>query len=290
MNTQTRPAAWAVLATALLALPALAGPWIPPAGTGTLRPALRLYRADRDFPATRFGTALPPGTTSTSEQQLKVTGLRGLGGGWALSYDLRAARIRKTKTKKQVSSTASASGLQDQVVGLVRGLRQGDGGGVGAGEGFADALALNLALPAGSATSNPQLGTGHLAIEPDYLAGARFRLGHRPAYASVSVGPRVFFNSHVTQWRATLDAGARLTKRVGGYGNLFWVRTFGIDGALAGGLDPNASEQYNLLRAGVGLQWALSPQVRPRIGYEADLRGRSTHAGRRLVLALALRY
>ncbi len=282
MQSKAGIAAALAVAAALLAGPAAAGPWLPQAGTGDAHVALRLYRSDRAFPASRFGPALPPGPASSDERQLKVTGLHGLGGHWAITYDLRAARVSKTKTKKGVSTTATATGLQDQVVGLARGLRQGTV--------FADAVALSVVVPTGSASSHPPLGVGHAALEPDYLFGWRHRFGRRSAYGSVSIGPRYFFDSGVTQWRTTLDAGIRLAGPVGLFGSLFQVRTFGLNGALAAGQDPHAAEQYNLLRGGIGLRYALTADIRPRIAYEFDLKGRASHAGHRLVLSLALRY
>ncbi len=270
------------LAPVLIALPASADPWIPAAGTGKVKPVLRLYRSDRTFSSSHFGSETFPSTSKISETQLKITGEHGLGDGWALQYDLRAAQETKTKTKKNKSTTYTASGLQDQEIGLVRGLRQGDV--------FADAVALNIILPTGSVSSNPQLGVGHTAIEPDYQFGIKHHFGQRLAYGSFSIGPRMFFNSSVTQWRATADVGTRLFRNVDVFGTLFCARTFGTGSTLSASQNPNASEVYNLLRGGLGLRFSLSKNIRPIIEYETDFAGQGIHAGNRLVLGVSWRY
>lgn len=271
-----------VLASAVLVLPLYADPWIPAAGTGKIKPVLRFYRSDRAFSAAYFGSETFPGTSKISETQLKITGEHGLGKGWALQYDLRAAQESKTKTKKNKSTTYTASGVQDQEIGLVRGLRQGDA--------FADAIALNIILPTGSASSNPQLGVGHTAIEPDYQFGIKRHFGRRLAYGSFSIGPRMFFNSSVTQWRVTADVGTRLLRAVDVFGTLFYARTVGVNSTPPSTENPNASEVYNLLRGGLGLRFSLSKNIRPIVEYETDLAGRSIHAGKRLVLGMSWRY
>lgn len=270
------------LATALLAVAASADPWIPPAGSGKIKPVVRFYNSDRAFSPSSFASHTVPSSSKYDETQIKVTGEHGLGGGWALQYDLRAAKDSKTKTKHGLSTTHTAFGLQDQEIGLVRGLRQGDN--------FADALALNVVLPAGSTSSTPQLGVGHAAIEPQYQFGIRHRFGQRLAYGSFSVGPRVFLNSGVTQWRATADIGTRLVGRLAVFGTLFCSRTFGANSALASNQNPNAAEDYNLVRAGLGLSVALSKDLHPIIEYESDLAGQSIHAGDRVVLGLSWHY
>ncbi len=270
------------LASVLIVFPASADPWIPAAGTGKVKSVLRLYRSDRTFSSSHFGSETFPSTSKISETQLKVTGEHGLGDGWALQYDLRAAQESKTKTKKNKSTTYTASGLQDQEIGLVRGLRQG--------EVFADAIALNIILPTGSASSNPQLGVGHTAIEPDYQFGIKHQFGQRLAYGSFSIGPRMFFNSSVTQWRATADVGTQLFQNVDIFGSLFCARTFGVNTALPSSENPNASEVYNLLRGGLGLRFSLTKNIRPIIEYEADLAGQGIHAGNRWVFGVAWRY
>ena len=270
------------LAPALIVFPASADPWIPAAGTGKVKSVLRLYRSDRTFSSSHFGSETFPSTSKISETQLKVTGEHGLGDGWALQYDLRAAQESKTKTKKNKSTTYTASGLQDQEIGLVRGLRQG--------KVFADAIALNIILPAGSTSSNPQMGVGHTAIEPDYQFGIKHQFGQRLAYGSFSIGPRMFFNSSVTQWRATADVGTQLFQNVDIFGSLFCARTFGVNTALPSSENPNASEVYNLLRGGLGLRFSLTKNIRPIIEYEADLAGQGIHAGSRLVFGVSWRY
>lgn len=267
---------------ALVSFPAKADPWLPPAGTGKVKAVVRSYHADRTFAASDWGSQTFPSNTRYRENSLKVTGLHGLGDDWALQYDLRAASLRKTKQKKKVETTRSASGLQDQVIGLVRGLRQG--------EGFADAVALNAVFPIGSTSSTPQLGVGHFAIEPQYLFGIRHRFGSRTAYGSFSVGPRFYFAGHVAQWRATARAGINLVPKVDLFGTLFYARTRTRTNAAVATVDPYASEVYNLLRGGVGFQFAISKSVRPTIAYETDLAGRGIHAGHRIVAGLSWRY
>lgn len=272
----------ALFAPALIIPLSYADPWIPAAGSGKIKPVLRLYRADHVFSSSSFGSETFPSTSTVSETQLKITGEHGLGNGWSLQYDLRAARERKTKTKKGVSTTYTASGAQDQTLGLVRGLRQG--------EAFADAIAFNIILATGSVSSNPQLGVGHNAVEPDYQFGLKQSFGRHTASASFSIGPRYFSNSGVTQWRVTADAETRLLRGVDVLGSLFYVRTSGTDNALTPSLNPNASEVYNLLRGGLGLRFTLSKNVRPILKYEADWAGENIHAGQRLVLGVSWRY
>jgi len=186
------------LAPVLIVFPASADPWIPAAGTGKVKSVLRLYRSDRTFSSSHFGSETFPSTSKISETQLKVTGEHGLGDGWALQYDLRAAQESKTKTKKNISTTYTASGLQDQEIGLVRGLRQG--------EVFADAIALNIILPTGSASSNPQLGVGHTAIEPDYQFGIKHQFGQRTCVWK-------FFHRTAHVFQQQRDAVARYRRR-----------------------------------------------------------------------------
>lgn len=270
------------LAAALVTVAAHAGPWIPPAGTGKVKPVVRFYRSDRAFSPTSFGAHTVPSSSKYDETQIKITGEHGLGGGWALQYDLRAANDSKTKTKKGVSTTHTAFGLQDQEIGLVRGLRQGSS--------FADAVALNIVVPTGSTSSTPELGVGHTALEPQYQFGFRHRFGTRPAYAVFSVGPRVFLNSGVTQWRASADIGIRVFQRVDAFGTVFCSRTFGANSAAASSQNPNAAEDYNLIRAGLGLKFRLTKDLHPLIEYESDLAGQSIHAGDRILLGVSWRY
>ena len=144
--------------------------------------------------------------------------------------------------------------------------------------------------PTGSTSSIPELGVGHTALEPEYQFGVKHRFGQRLAYASFSVGPRVFLNSGVTQWRATADIGTRLFRRVEIFGTVFCSRTFGARSTLAPDQNPNAAEDYNLIRGGLGLRFALTKHLRPIIEYESDVAGQSIHAGSRIVLGASLRY
>jgi len=234
------------------------------------------------IPTSSFTTNTIPGTAKYSETQVKVTGEHGLGKGWALQYDLRAAEDNKTKTKKHIKTTETAFGVQDQEIGLLRGLRQG--------ESFADALALNVVLATGSSSSSPALGVGHTAIEPDYQFGVKHQFGPRLAYGSFSIGPRIFLNSGVTQVRATADIGTKLFRNLAVFGTLFLSRTYGTDHATSSLQNPNAAEDYNLIRGGIGLRLTLTKKLRPMIEYESDLAGQSIHAGSRIVVGFSWHY
>lgn len=259
-----------------------ADPWIPAAGSGKIKSVLRVYRSDRVFSTTHFGRATDPSTSTLASTQLKVTGNYGLGHRWALQYDLSAAQNRKTKTKKGVTTDSSSAGLKDEVIGIARGLRQGDR--------FADAVAFNIVLPTGSASSTPRLGVGHTAIEPDYMFGVKHNFGPRQASLSLMLGPRFFFNGHVTQWRMTGEAATALRPHVDIFGTVFYARTFGSSNNISDSQNPDAAEEYNLLRAGVGLRFSLAKNIKPLIEYETDLAGKNIHAGHRWVLGMSWRY
>ena len=253
-----------------------------PAGTGRINPILRYYRSDRVFPSSRFGSTTEPGTSVFSEKQLKITGEHNLGAGWALRYDLRAATVSKTKTRHGTRTTATATGLQDQAVGVVRDLTRSHS--------FVNALAVSIVLPTGSTTSDPQLGVGHLAVEPNYGLGIAHRFGQHRASGSLSIGPRLFFDSGIIQWRASAGAGVMLTRSVDVFTTLFLARTVGANSTQAFTPAPNASEVYNVLRGGLGVRFSLTPHVRPMVEYETDLAGQSNHAGSRLMLGVSARY
>lgn len=260
----------------LTPMPAAADPWIPAADHGKSKLVLRFYSSERKF-SSHFSTDRVPSSSKYSETQGKLTGLHGLGAGWAFQYDLRAASLRKTKKK----STYSAAGLQDLEIGLAKGLRQRPG--------FADAVAFNVVLPTGSTDSNPQLGVGHWAVEPDYQFGVAGRPGGHYAFGSFAAGLRFFPNGGVTQLRASADTGIGLVPRLGMMGTLFLSKSFGGNASVTSS-NPYASEVYNLLRGGLWLQYALSKKLRPILGYEADLAGQDIHAGGRFVLGVAWRY
>ena len=172
--------------------------------------------------------------------------------------------------------------MQDQEIGLARGLRQGDA--------FADAIALNVILPTGSSSSSPALGVGYAAVEPDYEFGVKRNFGVRAAFGSFSFGPRIFLNSGVTQLRATAEVGTRLYRTLDVFGTLFASRTFGIDHATSLMQNPNAAEDYNLIRGGIGVRLALSKSVRPLIEYETDIAGQAIHAGSRVLIGFSWHY
>ena len=263
-----------------VSFPAFTDPWIPAAGEGKLKAVVRWYQSHRVFSSSHYGTQTFPSTSKYTETQLKVTGEHGLGNGWALRYDLRAAELRKAKKK----NTYTASGLEDQTLGLVYGLHQTPS--------FADALAFNVVFPTGSTTSHPQLGVGEYAVEPDYQIGVKRRYGdHHYVTGTLTLGPRVFLDGGATQLRASLDVGTNVSSKVAVFGSLFYVHTVaGYNPPPTGVAIPNNAEIYNLLRGGIALQYALTKNVRPILGYEVDLAGRDIHAGHRIVLGVSWRY
>lgn len=284
MAAQWRYLSIAVVIFTLLAsnnLVANAGAWIPEAGRGKVKPVIRWYQSDRAFSSSEYGTQTQTSTSKVTEIQLKVTGTHGLGHGWALQYDLRAAKVRKAKKKK----TYNASGLEDQTVGLLYGLRQTPS--------FADAVAINIVFPTGSRSSNPQLGVGEYAIEPDYQIGIKRRYAESHyVSAGLTLGPRIFLDGGATQLRATLGLGTNISQKLSIYGSAFYVHTVAgyrsRNGTTTGLV--NTSEVYNLLRLGVALQYRLTKNLRPVLGYEADVAGRDIHAGQRIVVGLSWRY
>ena len=92
-----------------------------------------------------------------------AVGTQGLGDGWSLEYDLRGGRVRSFTDHHHVPRARISAGLQDEEIGLNRGLVQT--------KTFADSLELNLVIPAGRTKPAPSLGTGRWAVEPDFQAG-----------------------------------------------------------------------------------------------------------------------
>ena len=254
-----------------------AQPWIPAAGSGKVKATVRFYHSDRLFPQTSFSTTTHSTHSKLSETQIRLDGEQGLGHGWAFVYELRAARLVKSKPK----ATYSATGLQDQQIGLSYGLRQRAH--------FADAITVNAIVPTGRTSTTPQLGVGALAVEPDYDVGIVHHFGPRLVYASLSVGPRIYIRNGVTQARASAVVGVDPIQRVTIMGTLFFSKTLASN-ALSISTTPNASEFYNILRGGVGLEYAVTKNIRPLIAYEIDLAGQSIHAGSRLVAGVSWRY
>jgi hypothetical protein len=267
----------AVAAALMLAsLPPLAGadPWVPSAGTGTTDFTLRQYDATQSFLPNQFGTATLPG----SEQRytmLRITGEHGLGGGLSIEYDLRAARVEKVRTHHGQSISQSASGLEDQEVGLNLALTQRPD--------FADSITLNVVAAAGSASSIPALGVGHTAIEPDLqlgFRGSRWRLELR-------TGPRVFVDGGAAQMRAELDSSVRLSSRIDLGLILFYSRTVSLRHPLP---LTDSAERYDLLRPGVSLKYRINRHLKPFVEYEQYVAGQGIHAGRRITVGVQFAY
>lgn len=253
---------------------AFANPWIPARGDGVVKPMVRMFSGNTAYPASSFTTSTIP-ASSESATQLRVTGVAGLGGGFSLEYDLRAGRQQVDRIRHHQSISNTASGLEDQEIGINYGLTQS--------KDFADSLTVNAVIPTGSSTSVPALGTGHFAIEPDYQVGiARGRFA-----ATMAVGARVFTDSGVTQFRGTFYASARVLPRISLFGTAFASRTM----QSASGLPlTDQSEVYNIVRLGGGAEYRFTPALRPFIKYEQTIAGQAVHAGGRIALGVAIRY
>lgn len=268
----------AIGAASLLMAPgfAVADPWIPPAGTGSVKPMVRLFNATRAFAGTGFTTNTAPSSTQT-ERQFRVTGEQGLGHGFSLEYDLRFGSISKSRVRHRRRITNQAFGLEDEVVGLNYGLTQTLN--------FADSATLNVVFPAGAAMANPQLGTGHWAIEPDYQAGIRF--GHGHGVATLALGDRHFFDSGANQWRGYFEVGISPVHRWTLIGSAFYVRTTGL---AASPPVTDLGERYNLLRLGIGVEYELTKVLHPFIAFEKDIAGQDIHSGRRITIGVSIHY
>jgi hypothetical protein len=275
---QARRGVWRAAAAALVlaSLPPLAGadPWVPPAGAGAMDFTLRQYDATQSFLPDQFGTATLPG----SEQRytmLRITGEHGLGGRLSIEYDLRAARIEKFRTHHGQSTVQSASGVQDQEVGLNLALTQRHH--------FADSVTLNVVAAAGSATSIPALGVGHTAIEPDFQLG----FGGRRWRLALKTGPRVFVDGGAAQMRAELDSSMRLSPRIDLGLVLFYSRTVALRHPLP---LTDSAERYDLLRPGVSLKYRINRHLKPFVEYEQYVAGQGIHAGRRITVGVQFAY
>jgi len=203
-------------ALALIAVPSVvwADPWIPAAGTGKVKPMIRLSNGDRRFLTSRFTTATQPSSAET-QTQFRVTGVHGLGGRLSVEYDFRGGILRSSKRKDHKDVVTDASGPQDQEIGLNYGLRQTPS--------FADSLTLNIVMPTGSTSSRPALGSGHLAIEPDYQVGTNFANGR--AFSTLEIGARIFADGVATQARTYLNVGFKPLDCLTLVGSAFYVRT-----------------------------------------------------------------
>ncbi len=277
-GTARRPAAVAragmATALCLASLRVTADPWIPDAGAGYLEAMARQYVATRAFPPTSFSTA----TTAASEQRdlmYRATGVHGIGNGLSIEYDLRAGHLEKYRIKHGTAVVNSASGQEDQEVGLNYGLRQRAR--------FADSIAFNYVVPTGSTHSIPALGTGQAAVEPDYQLGVDWRR----MTATLKVGPRMFIDGGAAQMRLDMGVGVELLHRMEITGTLFVVRTVHLRSPLTAA---EAAENYDLLRPGVKLKYRLNAHFRPFLAYERDVAGKAIHAGRRVSAGLAYEY
>ena len=265
---------WTAVALCLVSLPAAADPWVPAAGAGDIEAMVRQYVATRAFAATSFGTA----TTPASEERdlmYRVTGVHGIGNRLSIEYDLRIGHLEKYRIKHHTAIVNSASGEEDQEIGLNYGLRQRAR--------FADSIAINYVVPMGSTHSIPALGTGQAAVEPDYQLGVAWR----GVTATLKTGPRVFVDGGAAQMRLDMGVGVDLLHRVEITGTLFVVRTVHLRSPLTAA---EAAENYDLLRPGVKLKYRLSAHFRPFIAYERDIAGKAIHAGRRVSVGFAYQY
>ena len=263
-----------ILAALILPLAARADPWIPAAGDGSVEPAVRQYDATSVFPTDQYGTTTLP-ASDERYTMLRVTGTQGIGHRLSIEYDLRAARIEKIRSKHGRRIVDSATGLEDQEIGLNLGLHQGSR--------FADSIALNVVAPTGAAGTNPPLGTGRTAIEPDL----QFGFADRRWRATLEAGSRVFVDGAATQMRAIVDASYRLSRRVEIGASVFYVRTVMRAKPLP---VVDAGEPYNVLRPGVRLKFRLTPHLKPYVEYEKDVSGQAIHAGRRITVGFAYDY
>ncbi|MCW8307057.1 hypothetical protein AruPA_08420 [Acidiphilium sp. PA] len=279
MTVPARPDFVVTLSGVALALCAMvssayADPWIPAAGNGVVKPMVRLFDSSSAYSASGFTTGTIPASTQ-QETQFRVTGSAGIGDGFSIEYDLRAGRLRSARIKHHRSIAQSGSGLEDQTIGLNYGLTQT--------RDFADSVTMNVVLPTGSTSAAPALGTGHFALEPDVQAGVidgRFS-------ATIAAGARIFPDSGVTQLRSTVYAGLRVWPRLSVFATGFVSRTIQQPKALR---LTDQAEVYNIVRVGAGMTYRLSTMLRPFFEYESTIAGQGIHAGRRIVVGVAIRY
>lgn len=267
-------AAPAALGAAALSLRAQADPWIPAAGDGRVEPMVRFFDATQAFSPTAFGTATLP-SSEERYSMYRITGTQGLGGRLSIEYDLRAANFEKIRYKRGARVVQSASGLEDQEIGLNLGLHQR--------RDFADSIELNVIAPTGAASGSPQLGAGHAALEPDYQIGiARGRL-----LVTAMAGARVFVDGAAAQLRTDIDVGLHVTPRIELAGTVFFVRTIVRHEPLP---LTDAAERYDVLRPGVRIRYRVNRHFKPYLEYEKDVAGKGIHAGRRITLGFTVEY
>ncbi|MDD2705666.1 MAG: hypothetical protein PHU07_10095 [Acidocella sp.] len=249
---------------------ALADPWIPAAGHGTVKPMVRLYSADSSFSASGFGTNTKP-AAKLNVTQVRITGVTGLGDHFSLEYDFRFAQVRSSRS----GQVQSNSGLQYQEIGLNYGLTQT--------QHFADSVTVNVITPSLQNTKTLVLGPSRWAVEPDLQLGVQ----HGPFMATLIAGPRFFVDGGATQLRSELDLSARATHRLTFTGSVFFVDTIQQRRTPA---PATFGEDYNLLRLGIGAVYRLTRAVRPFVGYEDDIAGKGMHAGQRIAIGIAIHY
>jgi hypothetical protein len=267
-------AAPAALGAAALSLMARADPWIPAAGDGRIEPMVRFFDATHAFSPASFGSATLP-SSEERYSMYRITGTQGIGGRFSIEYDLRAAHVDKIHYSHGSRLEQSASGLEDQEVGLNFGLHQG--------RAFADSIELNVIAPTGTASGSPQLGVGHAALEPDF----QFGVARGPLLATVTTGARVFVDGAATQLRTDIEVGFNVTQRMQLAGTLFFVRTIVRNAPLP---PADAGERYDLLRPGVRIRYRVSRHFKPYLEYEDDVAGKAIHAGRRITLGFTVDY
>lgn len=266
--------ATAALAVAPLPPFAYADPWVPPADVGGVDFAIRQFDATQAFLPNQYSSATLP-ASELRYTMLRISGEHGLGHRLSIEYDLRAARVQKSRTRHGQRVVETSSGAEDQEVGLNIELTRGHA--------FADSITMNVVAAAGSTTSTPALGTGHTAVEPDFqagLAGGGWRL-------SLKAGPRVFVDGGAAQMRAELVSSVRLSPRIELGATLFYVRTAVLRHPLP---LTDGAERYDLLRPGLRLRFRITPRLKPFIEYERDVAGRAIHSGRRITVGVAYAY
>lgn len=278
-NTARTFAACVAVIVALLAVPAWAQPWIPPANSGTVKATVSFTDANSSFSPSSFGTATTPSSTRTQDRQLRANIVYGLGDGWAFNYDLRGDNLSKTKRGR----TRSTTGLQNQYIGLSHALRQRPA--------FADAVSLSLITPTLTRTrrDDPKLGIDPFAFEALYTVGVKGRLGSHGVFANFAIGPWIYPRDGVVQLRSSLAAGIGVVPRVTLIGTVFFPRTI-VGRRPSAVSNPTNAEFYDLLLGGVELEYALTPTVRLITGYQRKFAGQSISADNRVILGASWRF
>ena len=250
---------FAVLLGGTFVRPTRADPLVPDVGHGTVKLESKTITSDRVFSGS-FGTATAPSKTRIVEHRLEFTGVRGLGGPWAVEFDLRAAQESRTHRFK----TTSGDAFQEQQLTVVR--RQSGS------RTFADGVGLDfVVIPGAAATAG-----AHYALEPQYQLATRRAEG---TFARLTVGPRFFLGGHGTQLRLTGAVGTRLLPALSGEVKLSSYNVLGpkVSGYLV---------EDNLLRGGFFLK-AARGRLRPELGYERDFAGQRQHAQQRIDFAMS---